>query len=82
MRSERAGQRVMDSLIGFGEGLLRLKIIREKSAVAVPEDRHFLGFRLRLVPQSGSVETLLSERTKRNAMRRSACSRHDREDAR
>jgi hypothetical protein len=41
-----------------------------KSAVARPEDRHFLGFRLRVDPQSGVVEVLLSERTKRNAMQR------------
>ena len=41
-----------------------------KSAVARPEDRHFLGFRLRLDPHTGTVEVLLSERTKRNAMQR------------
>ena len=41
-----------------------------KSAVARPEDRHFLGFRLRLDPQTGTVEVLLSERTRRNAMER------------
>jgi RNA-directed DNA polymerase len=68
--SERAGQRVMASLERFIEGRLRLKINRDKSAVARPEDRHFLGFRLRLDSQSGSVEVLLSERTKRNAMAR------------
>ena len=33
-------------------------------------DRHFLGFRLRVDPPSGTVEVLLSERTKRNAMDR------------
>jgi group II intron reverse transcriptase/maturase len=68
VRSERAGLRVMASLTGFIEGRLRLKINHDKSAVARPEDRHFLGFRLRLDPQTGSVEILLSERTKRNAM--------------
>ena len=41
-----------------------------KSAVARPEDRHFIGFRQRLDPQTGVVEVLLSERTKRNAMER------------
>ncbi|MGI8903425.1 MAG: transposase, partial [Solirubrobacteraceae bacterium] len=41
-----------------------------KSAVARPEDRHFLGFRLRVDPHTGTVEVLLSERTKRNAMER------------
>jgi RNA-directed DNA polymerase len=70
VRSERAGQRVMASLTEFIEGRLRLKVNEAKSAVARPDDRHFLGFRLRLDPQSGAVEVLLSERTKRNAMER------------
>jgi RNA-directed DNA polymerase len=70
VRSERAGRRVMASLTGFIEGRLRLKVNRPKSAVARPEDRHFLGFRLRLDRQTGTVEILLSERTKRNAMER------------
>jgi RNA-directed DNA polymerase len=70
VRSERAGLRVMASLAGFIEGRLRLKINQAKSAVANPEDRHFLGFRLRFDPQSKTVEVLLSERTKRNAMER------------
>ncbi|MCA1698653.1 MAG: group II intron reverse transcriptase/maturase, partial [Actinobacteria bacterium] len=70
VRSERAGLRVMAGLTGFIEGRLRLKINRSKSAVARPEDRHFLGFRLRLDPQTETVEILLSQRTKRNAMRR------------
>ena len=70
VRSERAGQRVMVSLTEFIQGRLRLKVNQAKSAVARPEDRHFLGFRLRLDPQTGTVEVLLSERTKRNAMER------------
>ena len=70
VRSERAGQRVMGSLTEFIERRLRLKVNKAKSAVARPEDRHFLGFRLRLDPHSGVVEVLLSERTKRNAMER------------
>jgi group II intron reverse transcriptase/maturase len=70
VRSERAGRRVMASLTRFIEGRLRLKVNQAKSAVARPEDRHFLGFRLRADPQSGTVEVLLSERTKRNAMER------------
>src|SRR6266571_3988509 len=70
VRSERAGQRVMSSLATFIEGRLRLKINEAKSAVARPEERHFLGFLLRLDPQTGAVEILLSERTKRNAMER------------
>ena len=70
VRSERAGQRVMASLTEFIERRLRLKVNEAKSAVARPDDRHFLGFRLRLDPQTGAVEVLLSERTKRNAMDR------------
>ena len=70
VRSERAGQRVMASLTEFIEGHLRLKVNQAKSAVARPDERHFLGFRLRLDPQSGVVEVLLSERTTRNAMER------------
>jgi group II intron reverse transcriptase/maturase len=70
VRSERAGQRVMVSLTEFIERRLRLKVNEAKSAVARPEDCHFLGFRLRLDPQSGTVEVLLSERTMRNAMER------------
>ena len=68
--SERAGLRVMASLTGFIQRRLRLKVNQSKSAVARPEDRHFLGFRLRLDPQTGTVEVLLSERTRRNAMER------------
>ena len=68
--SERAGRRVMASLTEFIEGRLRLKVNQAKSAVARPEERHFVGFRLRLDPQTGTVEVLLSERTKRNAMER------------
>jgi RNA-directed DNA polymerase len=68
--SERAGQRVMASLERFIEGRLRLKINHDKSAVARPEDRHFLGFCLRRDPQSGTVDVLLSQRTRRNAMAR------------
>ena len=72
VRSERAGLRVMASLAGFIEGRLRLKINEDKTAVARPEDRHFLGFRCDLVldPQTGVVEILLSQRTKRNAMQK------------
>ncbi len=70
VRSERAGRRVMASVTEFIQRRLRLKVNEAKSAVARPEDRHFLGFRLRIDPQSGTVEVLLSERTKRNAMER------------
>ena len=48
----------MASLTRFIEGRMRLKINQDKSAVARPEDRHFLGFRLRSDPQTGAVEVL------------------------
>jgi group II intron reverse transcriptase/maturase len=70
VRSERAGIRVMASLTEFIERRLRLKVNDAKSAVARPEERHFLGFRLRVDPLTGTVEVLLSERTKRSAMER------------
>ena len=68
--SKRAGERVMASLERFIGGRLRLRINHDKSAVARPEDRHFLGFCLRRDPRDGTVEVLLSQRTKRNAMAR------------
>jgi RNA-directed DNA polymerase len=64
VRSERAGQRVMESVVRFIESRLRLKVNATKSAVARPEERHFLGFRLRREPLEGSVEVLLSKRSK------------------
>jgi hypothetical protein len=64
VRSERAGQRVMSSLVGFIERRLRLKVNTAKSAVARPEERHFLGFRLRREPEDGQVEVLLSKRSR------------------
>jgi len=64
VRSERAGQRVMESITAFIEKRLRLKVNAEKSAVAKPEDRHFLGFRLRREPRNGDVGVLLSARSR------------------
>jgi len=64
VKSERSGQRVMASLVEFIEGRLRLKVNTTKSAVAKPEERHFLGFRLRRDPLEGEVEVLLSKRSK------------------
>ena len=64
VRSERAGQRVMASVTRFIERRLRLKVNATKSAVARPEERHFLGFRLRREPLGGEVEVLLSKRSK------------------
>jgi len=63
VRSERAGHRVMESVVRFIEGRMRLVVNRSKSAVALPESRHFLGFRLRREPLDGSAEVLLSKRS-------------------
>jgi group II intron reverse transcriptase/maturase len=63
VRSERAGQRVMASITAFIEKRLRLKVNVQKSAVARPEERHFLGFSLRREPMDGSVEVLMSKRS-------------------
>jgi group II intron reverse transcriptase/maturase len=63
VRSERAGQRVMASVSRFIESRLKLKVNATKSAVARPEERHFLGFRLRQDPWRGDVEVLLSKRS-------------------
>jgi len=64
VQSERAGKRVMESVVTFIEKRLRLKVNKAKSAVAKPEVRHFLGFRLRRDALTGDVEVLLSARTK------------------
>ncbi len=63
VRSERSGQRVMASIRRFIERRLRLQVNLTKSAVAQPEERHFVGFRLRREPLDGSVEVLLSKRS-------------------
>ena len=62
----------MASLSRFIQWRLRLRINTGKSAVAQPQDRHFLGFCLRVVQHGRrrTVEVGLSERTKRNAMAR------------
>src|ERR1700757_3548738 len=44
VRSEKAGRRVMASLTRFIEGRLKLQVNAEKSAVARPWQRSFLGF--------------------------------------
>jgi RNA-directed DNA polymerase len=58
VQSSKAGERVMQSVSQFLEQKLRLRVNREKSAVASVEDRKFLGHRLRsgghlgIAPQS------------------------------
>ena len=44
VRSERAGQRVMESVTQFITRELKLKVNETKSAVARPQERKFLGF--------------------------------------
>jgi RNA-directed DNA polymerase len=44
VRSERAGQRVMESITRFITQKLKLKVNEAKSAVAQPQERKFLGF--------------------------------------
>jgi RNA-directed DNA polymerase len=44
--TRRAGERVMESLVRFLEGKLRLKVNRAKSGVARPIERKFLGLRI------------------------------------
>ncbi len=43
VRSERAGQRVMESITQFITQKLKLKVNEAKSAVARPQDRKFSG---------------------------------------
>src|SRR5438132_281699 len=60
VRSQRAGERVMKSVTRFIAGRLKLKVNSEKSAVARPRERKFLGFsftgqvepRRRIAPQA------------------------------
>ena len=60
VRSERAGQRVMESITGFITKRLKLKVNQAKSAVARPWNRKFLGFsftsgrepRVRIAPEA------------------------------
>jgi group II intron reverse transcriptase/maturase len=62
-RSERAGVRIMAATRRFIESRLRLQVNEEKSAVAVPDHRHFLGFSLRRC-RDGQVEVHLSKRSR------------------
>lgn len=64
VRSRRAGERVMAKVRDFIERKLRLKVNLTKSAVAKPGERHFLGFRLMVEPEAGTVEVDLSKRSK------------------
>src|SRR5439155_2561960 len=50
-RSERAGQRVMESITRFITQNLKLKVNEAKSAVARPQERKFLGFSFTTGPE-------------------------------
>ena len=63
VRSESAGKRVMASVTRFIEKRLRLKVNADKSAVARPEQRHFLGFTLKRNLKMGVMEIQPSERS-------------------
>ncbi len=69
VRSERAGKRVMASVATFISRRLRLRLNEVKSAVARPETRHFLGYRLQM-QSDGTVEVLLSERSEKRLRER------------
>jgi RNA-directed DNA polymerase len=51
VRSERAGQRVMESVTRFITIKLKLKVNEAKSAVARPQERKFLGFSFTAGPE-------------------------------
>ena len=51
VRSERAGQRVMESVTRFITQKLKLKVNEAKSAVAQPQERKFLGFTFTTGPE-------------------------------
>ncbi len=51
VRSERAGQRVMESVTRFITQKLKLKVNETKSAVARPQERKFLGFSFSAGPE-------------------------------
>src|ERR1700740_2717503 len=51
VRSERAGQRVMESVTRFITQKLKLKVNEVKSAVARPQERKFLGFSFTAGPE-------------------------------
>jgi RNA-directed DNA polymerase len=51
VRSERAGQRVMESITQFITLELKLKVNEAKSAVARPQERKFLGFSFTAGPE-------------------------------
>lgn len=66
VKSERAGKRVIRSVRKFIESRLRLRINEEKSAVADPADRKFLGF-TSYTKTDGTIGIKLSVKSKNAA---------------
>jgi RNA-directed DNA polymerase len=64
VKSERAGQRVMASLVRFIEKRLRLKVNADKSKVAKPQERSFLGLRLWRLKR-GKIYVLVADKALR-----------------
>jgi RNA-directed DNA polymerase len=65
VRSLAAGQRVMESVTQFLEGKLRLRVNREKSAVAPVGERKFLGHRLLLNGKLGIAPKSIQRATEK-----------------
>jgi len=70
VRSERAGQRVMESVKRFITEKLKLKVNESNSAVAKPQERKFLGFSF-----TGGKELKRKSRRKRSTDSRSGFGR-------
>jgi RNA-directed DNA polymerase len=60
VKSQKAGERVMESITKYIEGKLKLKVNRNKSAVDKPGKRKFLGFSFDV--QEGKVINLIHEK--------------------
>jgi RNA-directed DNA polymerase len=69
-RSERAGQRVMESVTSFIEKRLKLKVNAQKSAVARPEERTFLGFTFRRLGASPALRRSIAPKAMRRLKER------------
>ena len=64
VKSEKAGRRVLESIDRFISKRLRLKINQNKTAVARPSERHFLGFTLEHDIETDTVKVKLSDRSR------------------
>jgi RNA-directed DNA polymerase len=60
VKSQKAGERVMESITKYIEGVLKLKVNRNKSAVDRPSKRKFLGFSFDV--QEGKVRNVIHEK--------------------